>query len=104
MAVDGDVHVLHALNVLLQVADQVTHLLGRGVAHGVGDVQSGGTGGHGVGIALGQEGAVRTGGVLRGELDVLAEALGVNTTPYYPPTPSKDNDSIKEDSDDDFEY
>lgn len=23
----------------------------------------------------------------------IAEALGVNTTPYYPPTPSKDNDS-----------
>ena len=77
MAVNGDVHVLHAPHVLLEVADQVVHLLRGAVAHGVGDVQRGGSGGHGGGVALRQEGPVRPGGVLGGELDVVAEAFGV---------------------------
>ena len=61
----------------LEVADEVEHLVGGGITHGVGDVQGGGAGGHGGGVALGQEGPLGPGGVLGGELDVVAVALGV---------------------------
>jgi hypothetical protein len=77
VAVDGDVHLVDARHVFAQVGDEVAHLLGRGVAHGVGDVQRGGAGGDGVGVALGQESPVGAGGVLGGELDVVALGLGV---------------------------
>ena len=77
VAVDGDVHLLHARHVLPQVADQIPHLLGGGVAHGVGDVQGGGPGGHGVGVAPGQKRPVGAGGVLGGELYIGAPGLRV---------------------------
>ena len=75
VAVNGDVHVLDAGHMRPQVGDQLRHLHGRGVAHGVGDVQGGGAGGHGVGVALGQERPLGTGGVLGGELNVIAQGL-----------------------------
>ena len=62
---------------LFQIANQVIHLLGRGVAHRVGDIQCGGAGGNGVFIAPCQEGGIGAGSVLGGKFDIPAQACGV---------------------------
>ena len=77
VAVDGDVHILDAVHILPQVADQIVHLLGGGVAHGVGDIQCGGAGGNGPLIAPGQELPIGAGGVLGRELNIVAVVLGI---------------------------
>ena len=77
VTVDGEVDVLRADDVLTQKADQLRHLLRRGVADGIGDVQRRRTRRDGVGVALGEEGVVGAGRVLGGELDVRALGVGV---------------------------
>ena len=77
VAVDGDVGVFNAFHVFFQIGDELRHLLGRGVAHGVRHVERGGAGGHGVGVALCQKRGIGPGSVLSGELNVVAEALGI---------------------------
>ena len=74
---DGDISVVYPHYMFLQVADQVVHLLGRGVAYGIRNIQCSGSGGHGYGVALGQKFPVGAGGVLGGELDIVAVALGI---------------------------
>ena len=68
---------LHAVDILAKIGDQLRHFLRRGVAHRVRHVQSGSAGGHGVGVALGQKCPVGAGRVLGGKLNIIAEALGV---------------------------
>ena len=77
MAVDGDIHVLHAFHVFLQIADQAVHLIRSGVTHGIRHVQNRCTCGHSVGVALGQELPVGTGAVLSGELNIVTQTLCV---------------------------
>jgi hypothetical protein len=77
VAVAGEDHILTAGYILTQIADQPAVLLGRDIAHGVGDVERGGAGLDGHGQHLHQEGRVAAPGVLRAELHVAAQAARV---------------------------
>ena len=77
VAVRREAGFLEAGNVLLEVLEVGRELFWRGVAHGVRDVDGGGAFFYSGLHDFGQESLVGAGGVLRAELDVLAERIGV---------------------------
>ena len=80
----GKGDIVHALDGLFQVCDQVIHFFRGDIAHGVGNVDGGSAVGDGGLHDFRQEELLTSGGVFCGEFDVVAEALGVANHFRYP--------------------
>src|SRR6202040_605400 len=76
VAVGGEDDVVNAGDLCEEHAEGGGVLVGSGVAHGVGDVDGGGSGLNGDGDDLDEKVGVGAGGILGGELDVVGEGAG----------------------------